>query len=364
VSDLQTLIEEWDGHAVVTRFDRPTGAWIFIALHDPTLGMPVGGTRMKVYPTPADGLRDAQRLAEGMTHKWAAAGFPAGGGKAVIALSRPLEGDEREALLRRYGRLIASLKGAFGTGQDLGTTTDDMATIARETRYVHGQREGGLADPGPYTARGVLAAMRAVARHLPGEVSGPGSLDGLRVVVQGVGDVGGPLARMLAEEGVELVLTDVVEGRLRALAEELGARVVSPGEALDTPCDVFAPCAIGAVINRDTIPRLECRAVCGSANNQLERPEDADLLQERGILYAPDYVANSGGAIAFGLMGGNASEAEILERIDALTGVMDEILAEATREGGSPLEAARRRVARMLDERRPEARDPGQEVQA
>lgn len=353
MSDIETLIEEWDGHAVVTRFDRPTGTWIFIALHDPTLGMPVGGTRMKVYPTPADGLRDAQRLAEGMTLKWAAAGFPAGGGKAVLALSRPLEGEGRAGLLRRYGRLIASMKGAFGTGQDLGTTPEDMEVIARETTYVHGRSDDGVIDPGPYTAGGVLAAMRAVSRHLPGEVSGPGGLDGLRVVIQGVGDVGGPLARRLAEEGAELVLTDVEEGRLRALAEELGARVVSPEEALDTPCDVFAPCAIGAVINRDTIPRLACRAVCGSANNQLERPEDADLLHERGILYAPDYVANSGGAIAFGLMAGGAGEAEILERLDGLTGVMEEIFAEAEREGCSPLVAARRRVARMLDERRP-----------
>jgi leucine dehydrogenase len=352
VSDLQTLIEEWDGHAVVTCFDRPTEAWIFIALHDPILGMPSGGTRMKVYPTPADGLRDAQRLAEGMTHKWAAAGFPAGGGKAVLALSRPLDDGERVGLLRRYGRLIASLHGSFGTGQDLGTTPQDMEVIAGETSHVLGAGGDRLTDPGPYTARGVLAAMRAVARRLPCEVSGPGGLDSLRVVVQGVGDVGGPLTRMLAEEGAELVLTDVVEGRLRALAEELGARVVTPKEALDTPCDVFAPCAIGAVINRDTIPRLACRAVCGSANNQLELPEDADRLQERGILYAPDYVANSGGAIAFAMMADGASEAEIVERIDGLTGVMDEILAEAEREGGSPLAAARRRVARVLEARR------------
>lgn len=349
MSGLETLLREWDGHAVVCRHDHPTDTWIFIALHDPTLGMPVGGTRMKVYPTPADGLRDAQRLAEGMTHKWALTGFPAGGGKAVLALSRPLEGAEREGLLRRYGRLIASLKGAFGTGQDLGTTPEDMALIASETEFVHGRSDqdgdGRVTDPGPFSARGVLASIRAVARHRFAN----DDLGRVRVVIQGVGDVGAPLARMLAEEGAELVLTDVVEERLESLARELAARVVSPEEALDTPCDVFAPCAIGAVINRDTIPRLACRAVCGSANNQLERPEDADLLHEREILYAPDYVANSGGAIAFAMLGQGAGEEEIGERIDGLTEELGEILAEAEREGCSPLVAARRRVVRMLE---------------
>lgn len=350
MSDLQSVIREWDGLATVVRYDPPTGAWIFIALHDATLGRPMGGTRLRVYASPADGLRDAQRLAEGMTHKWAGAGIDLGGGKAVLALERPLEGPEREGLLRRYGRLVASLHGSFSTGQDLGTTPEDMAVIASETRYVHGRAEEGVTDPGPYTARGVLAAMRAVARHALG---GDG-LAGRTALVQGVGDVGTPLARGLAEAGARLLLSDVDGAKAAALARELSGEVVAPEDVYGAECDVFAPCAIGAVLSRDTIPRLGCRAVCGSANNQLDRPEDAEALHERGILYAPDYIANSGGAIAFSAMARGVPDEEIFRRIDGIEGVLDEVFAEAAREGRSPLWAARRRVERMLERARGE----------
>lgn len=344
MSDLQSVIREWDGLATVVRFDPPTGAWIFIALHDATLGRPMGGTRLRAYPSPADGLRDAQRLAEGMTHKWAGAGIDLGGGKAVLALERPLEGPEREGLLRRYGRLVASLHGAFSTGQDLGTTPEDMAVIASETRYVHGRAEEGVTDPGPYTARGVLAATRAVVRHAFGA-------DGLAertVLIQGVGDVGEPFARGLVEAGARVLLSDVDEAKAAALARELSGETLAPAEVYGAACDVFAPCAIGAVLNRETIPRLRCGAVCGSANNQLDRPEDAEALHQRGILYAPDYIANSGGAIAFSSMARGIPEEEIVRRIEGIEGVLDEVFAEAAREGRSPLWAARRRVERML----------------
>ncbi|HEX6201173.1 MAG TPA: Glu/Leu/Phe/Val dehydrogenase dimerization domain-containing protein [Thermoanaerobaculia bacterium] len=344
MSDIETLIREWDGLATVARYDRPTGAWIFIALHDATLGRPMGGTRLKVYDTPAEGLRDAQRLAEGMTHKWAGAGIDLGGGKAVLALSRPLEGAERDGLLRRYGRLVASLEGSFSTGQDLGTTTEDMAVIAQETRYVHGRVADGVTDPGPYTARGVLAAMRAVARHL----FGSDDLAGRTVLFQGVGDVGGPLARYVAEAGGRVLVSDVDGARAKEIARELDGDLVPLDAVYDTECDVFAPCAIGGVLNRETIPRLRCRAVCGSANNQLDRPEDAEALHERGILYAPDYIANSGGAIAFSSMARGVPEAEIERRIAAIGTVLDDVFAEAAREDRSPLWAARRRVERML----------------
>jgi leucine dehydrogenase len=338
------MIREWDGLATVVRYDALTGAWIFIALHDDTLGRPMGGTRMRVYPTPADGLLDAQRLAEGMTHKWAGASIELGGGKAVLAVPRPLEGAERTGLLRRYGRLVESLHGTFSTGQDLGTTPEDMAVIAGETRYVHGREGSAVTDPGPYTARGVQAAVRAVVRR----VFGSDELAGRTVLVQGVGDVGGPLARGLAAAGARVLVSDADPERARAFADELGGETVAPEAVFDTPCDVFAPCAIGAVLNRETIPRLACRAVCGSANNQLERPEDADLLHQRGILYAPDYIANSGGAIAFALMARKAPEEEIERRIEGIGAVLDQDFAEAAREGRSPLSIARRRVERML----------------
>ena len=167
MNDIETLIREWDGSATIARYDHPSGAWIFIALHDHTLGRPMGGTRMKVYPQPADGLRDAQRLAEGMTHKWAAAGLEMGGGKAVLALPGPLAGAERDGLLRRYGRLLASLHGAFSTGQDLGTTPEDMAVIAGETRYVHGVRRAARSPTPARTPRAAcFAAVRATLRSL------------------------------------------------------------------------------------------------------------------------------------------------------------------------------------------------------
>ena len=189
---LERMIEDWDGLAVVNRHHRPTGAWIFIALHDDALGRPTGGTRIKVYETPADGLRDALRLAEGMTHKWAAIEQPFGGGKGVLALGHEPSPAEREQLLICYGRLVQALRGSFSTGQDLGTTTEDMLLLSRHTRFVHGpDRETGRAlDPGPYTARAVFAGLLAAVKH----VIGSSDLNGRRILVQGVGGVGRPLA--------------------------------------------------------------------------------------------------------------------------------------------------------------------------
>ena len=344
---IDELLASWDGLAVVVRHDPPTSAWMFVALHDATLGTPVGGTRLKRYADPAEGLRDAQRLAEGMTHKWATLGLPFGGGKAVLALTRDLDADERRGLLERYAVLLEGLNGAFGTGEDLGTTPEDMAFLAERSRHVHGvdPRTGEMGDPGPYTALGVLEGIHAACEARFGDAS----LAGRSVLVQGVGDVGLPLARMLAEGGAELLLTDVDTVRLEAAASELDARVVPPDEAIATRCDVFAPCAIGAVLNAESIPDLGCAIVAGSANNQLGETADAERLHRRGILYAPDYVVNAGGAAAFGaLTQGTADEATRLERVRALRGVTAEILAEAAERGESPLFAARRRVERRL----------------
>jgi len=344
VTSLEATIARWDGEAVVTRRDAEAQAWIFMALHDSTLGPAAGGTRMRAYPDAAAALEDAMRLAEGMTEKWAILGLPYGGGKTVIAPDRPLTGAAREAFLLRYGRLLETLHGGFQTGEDLGTTPADMGVVARASKYVHGiGADGATLDPGPFTARGVLRSIEAAL-----EANGDGALRGRSVLVQGVGDVGAPLARLLAEAGARVLVCDLDEARGGALADEIGADRVPVDAALAAPCDVFAPCAIGAVLNRETIPRLACRAVCGSANNQLERPEDADLLHQRGILYAPDYIANSGGAIAFALMARKAPAEEIERRIEGIGAVLDQDFAEAAREGRSPLSIARRRVERML----------------
>ena len=258
--DIEAALRGWEGEAVIARFDRETEAWIFIALHSTALGTPVGGTRMRVYPSPGEGLRDAQRLAEGMTLKWATLEQPIGGGKAVLAMPGQLAADAREGLLRRYGMLVESLRGAFGTGEDLGTTPEDMAIIAAHTQYVHGTEAGGrVADPGPFTARGVRRGIEAAARAALGR----DDLSGVTVLVQGVGDVGFPLAEELAAQGARLFVSDVDGERVSRAVAALGATAVPPDEAWDIPCDVFAPCAVGGVLSARTVPRLACRVVAG-----------------------------------------------------------------------------------------------------
>lgn len=347
----EELIGAWDGRSVVIHRDPPTGTWIFIALHDDTLGTPVGGCRMMVYDRPADGLRDALRLARGMTRKWAALELPFGGGKSVLAVPWPMEGDERKELFRRFGRLLDSLKGIYGTGEDLGTTPADMAILARETRYVAGgdPAAGHPTDPGPFTALGVFRGMRSALRHR----IGTDELEGRAVHVQGVGDVGRPLARMLAEAGARLTLSDLDQERADRVARELEARTVPPGDAYREECDVFAPCAVGGILNSRTIPLLRCRIVAGSANNQLESPEDADRLKDRGILYAPDYIINAGGAMAFGLFNlGEDDVEEVRRRIGGIGDTLDAIFQEAAQRGVSPASAASARVEEVLERAR------------
>ena len=348
----EELIAGWDGLGVVSRFDRESGAWLFVALHDDTLGRPSGGTRMRVYGSPAEGMLDAMRLAAGMTDKWAISGVPFGGAKAVLAVPGPLAGEARRALLHRYGNLVESLQGAFATGEDLGTTPADMREIGSRTRWVLGGHgaDGDPADPGPFTAHGVVCAIRAAAAR----AFGSDELAGRRVLIQGVGDVGGPLARQLAAAGADLLLADRDADLVRRLAGELGAEVVAADAVYATRCDVFAPCAVGAVLNPDTVPRLACRAVAGSANNQLAREEDADALHERGILYAPDYVANAGGAIAFAHLGEEPTSTrdDLMQRVGRIRAILDEVFVEAEDATESPLHATRRRVQRILADAR------------
>jgi leucine dehydrogenase len=348
---MQQLVEAWDGLAVVNHHDRATGAWVFVGIHTNTLGIPVGGTRMKVYDRLEEGLDDALRLAEGMTYKWATIDVPFGGGKTVIALARPLAEDERVGLLERYADLLNGLNGSFATGEDLGTTPADMMRLAKRTRWVYGldpaTRE--VRDPGPYTALGVIAGAKACLAHLDGS-------DDLRdktVLVQGVGDVGAPLARFASEAGARVLVSDIDGEQATRIASEVGGTVVAPPDVYTTSCDVYAPCAVGQTLNRETIPRLACRIVAGSANNQLDTPEDADRLRDRSILYGPDYVVNAGGATAFGaLAAGIGDDHEIRERVARLQTITAEILEEAAERDESPVHAARRRALRVLDRER------------
>ncbi len=339
------LIAAWDGLGVVCRHDPPTGTWIFICLHNDKLGPPTGGTRMKVYPELGDALLDAMRLAEGMTHKWAGIGVASGGGKAVLAIPETIEGEARTGLLHRYGQLVESLRGAFRTGEDLGITTADMQVVAARTRHVQGFQNGKKVNPSPFTARGVYSGIRAAL----GAVVGDDSPAGRTVLVQGVGNVGASLARLLAKAGARVLIHDLDAGRAAALAAELGGATVADGDLYSAECDVYAPCAVGATLNRETIPRLRCKIVGGSANNQLAEASDGALLHERGIVYAPDYVINAGGALSFALMEqGITDQAVILERMDTVGETVAEILTEALRDNEQPLAVARRRVERVL----------------
>jgi leucine dehydrogenase len=295
VESIESLIQAWDGEEVVVAFDDATSAWIFICIHSTAHGPAAGGTRLKVYPTPVEGLADAMRLAAGMTTKMAVAGIPLGGAKAVLAVPELPTGDVRRRLLHRYANVIETLRGTFLTGPDMNTSPADMDTISERSSHVFGRSEerGGSGNPGPFTARGVYHGIRASSAR----AFGSADLQGRTVLVQGVGSVGAPLAELLAADGASLIVTDVDEERARELAERLSATTVVAEEALATQCDIYAPCAMGGTLNADTIPNLRAQVVAGSANNQLADPADAERLRAAGVLYAPDYVINAGGAL-------------------------------------------------------------------
>jgi leucine dehydrogenase len=353
---MEPLIANWSGESVISAFDPHSGSWIFIAIHDTTLGPAVGGCRMREYPKPRDALQDAMRLAEGMTAKWAGIGFALGGGKSVLAIPGALEAGRRGCLLRRLGRIVASLRGLYACGPDLGTTPQDMAVIQGETEYVHGwdRERGEPLDPGPFTALGVFVGIRAAIRR----VFGTSELTGRSVLVQGVGDVGVPLARMLADAGATVLLSDLVDDRARALGHELGTSTVPAGAVYGTPCDVYAPCAVGATVNAEVVPSLQCRIVAGSANNQLDHPGDAERLHARGILYAPDYIINAGGAISLPMLREGQTIEAVRDRVARIEQTLGEIIDEAAAAGESPFRTADRRVQSVLQEARRSRQSP------
>jgi leucine dehydrogenase len=296
VPTFEELLETWEGETAVVYRDRESGAWIFVCLHSTRLGPAGGGTRLKVYPSPADGLADAMRLSAAMTRKLAVAGLPFGGGKAVIAVRELPGGEARRGLLLRYGDVVESLGGTFRTSSDINTGEADMDVIGERTRYVFGKsvEAGGSGNPAPPTAVGVYHGIRASVAH----VFGSDDLNGRSVVVQGAGGVGSALADRLADAGASVLVADVDAGRARDVAARIGGTALAADDVIEADCDVYAPCAVGGVLSAETVPRLRCRIVAGSANNQLAEPEAEALLRSRGILYAPDYVINAGGAIA------------------------------------------------------------------
>ncbi len=270
--------------------DDTAGYEGIIAIHSTALGPAVGGTRYWSYKTEDDAVTDALRLARGMTYKNALAGLPFGGGKSIIM--RDGKAADREQLFRAHGRMVNSLSGKYITAEDVGTSPADMEFILKETQYVGGL-QGRSGDPSPHTARGVFRAMQAAAKHKWGS----DNLAGKTVAIQGCGHVGCFLAGELARVGTKLIVADVDPAKAKHVVDDHDAAAVAPDEIYSVAADVFAPCALGGVLNDQTIPQLKATLVVGAANNQLVEPRHGDLLQQRSVLYAPDYAANAGGVI-------------------------------------------------------------------
>ncbi len=273
--------------------EKSSGLKAVIAIHDTTLGPAAGGIRMWPYASEKDAIQDAARLARAMTYKWAAAGIDKGGGKCVVMADPKHE--KTEVLLRRLGRFIQRLNGLFLAGADVGTTIQDMDILAQESSFIvpASEGKGGSGDSGPATASGVVQGMRACLNAL---YANP-DLRGYTIAVQGVGSVGKAVIEILVQAGAIVTIADIDSNRAEQIAAEYSVHLVHPEEIAYLPVDIYCPCALGAVLNDTTIPRLQCQIVCGSANNQLAEERNADMLTKRDILYAPDYIVNAGGAL-------------------------------------------------------------------
>lgn len=347
---MEDLLRTWDGDELVLRFDEPSATWMLIAIHSISLGPAMGGTRMKPYPSLEDATRDALRLAGAMTRKNALADLPFGGGKAVLAVPELPSGDDRRALMRRYGDVVQTLGGTYVTACDMNTSEHDMDLVAERTPHVLGRtpEAGGSGSSAPDTAIGVFHGIRAVCRH----AFGSDELAGRSVAIQGVGAVGGSLADLLADAGATLVVSDVVHARAEEVADRTGAAVVGADRILATPCDVLSPCATGGVLTAETIPSLACRAIAGAANNQLGDVADADRLRDGGVVYAPDYVVNAGGVIHLAgheVLGWD--DAGVAARLAGIDATVTEVLRTAVTDEVNPVLAAERMARERISRR-------------
>ncbi|NIA72328.1 Glu/Leu/Phe/Val dehydrogenase [Pelagibius litoralis] len=315
---------EFDGHEqVVFCHDADSGLKAIIAIHNTNRGPALGGCRMWPYANEDEALTDALRLSRGMTYKSALAGLAMGGGKSVIiGDSRK---DKSEALFRAMGRFVASLGGRYTVAEDVGISVPDVDLMGEETEFVAGATNGGAGDPSPATAYGVYMGIKAAARHKLGS----DDLRGLRIAVQGVGHVGYYLCRYLSQEGAELIVTDIAKDSLDRVASEFDAKVVAPDAIYGVEADIFAPCALGAVINDKTLPLLKAKIVAGSSNNQLAEAQHGEALRQRGILYAPDYVINAGGIVNISHEGPGYDEAKAFAHVAQIHDTLLEIFRRA-----------------------------------
>ena len=334
---------EFDNHEHLSFFcDPDTGLRAIVAVHNSNRGPAMGGCRMFPYATDEAALRDVLRLSRGMTYKSALANLDIGGGKSVI-IGDPRQ-DKSEALLEAMGRHLEGLGGRYIAAEDSGTSVPDLRIMGRQTRHVAGvtqhpgfNGEPSNGDPSPATAYGVFIGLQAAVRQRLGR----SDLDGLTVAIQGLGNVGFRLARHLKEAGARLWVHDIQPDNLARAVDELGATPVNAEEILSLPVDVLAPCALGAVLNDDSIPRLHARVIAGAANNQLAQPKHDEMLRQRGILYAPDYAINAGGIIDVFYERFGGEPQAVREHIDSIAQTLTEIFC-ARRAGRSAYRPCRR----------------------
>lgn len=335
-----TNMQAYDYEQVIFCQDKNSGLKAIIAIHDTTLGPALGGLRIWPYATEAEAIEDALRLAKGMTYKNAAAGLDLGGGKTVI-IGDPKK-DKNPEMLRALGRYIQGLNGRYITAEDVGSTVEDMDMVHLETDYVVGTSpgSGSSGDPSPVTAYGIYKGMKAAAKEAFGEES----LAGKTIAVQGVGNVAYRLCEHLHNEGAKLVVTDINKEAVQRAVDNFGAISVEPDDIYDVDCDIYSPCALGAVINDQTIPRLKAKVVAGSANNQLHSPKHGDLLYEKGIVYAPDYVINAGGVINVSDELNGYNQERALKRVETIYDSLTKVF-EISRRDNIPTYLAADRMA-------------------
>ncbi|EDL64575.1 branched-chain amino acid dehydrogenase [Bacillus sp. SG-1] len=343
-----TYMEKYDYEQLLFCQDENSGLKAIIGIHDTTLGPALGGTRMWTYDSEEAAIEDALRLAKGMTYKNAAAGLNLGGGKTVI-IGDPRK-DKNEEMFRAFGRFIQGLNGRYITAEDVGTTVADMDLIHEETNYVTGISPafGSSGNPSPVTAYGVYRGMKAAAK----EAFGTDSLEGKTIAVQGVGNVAFTLCRHLHEEGAKLIVTDINKEAVQRAVEEFGAKAVDINDIYSVDCDIYAPCALGAVINDETIPQIKAKVIAGAANNQLKDTTHGDTIHEMGIVYAPDYVINAGGVInvADELYGYNRDRA--MKKVEQIYNNVERVIEIAKRDNIPTYLAADRMAEERIERNR------------
>jgi leucine dehydrogenase len=343
-----SYMENYDYEQLVFCQDEVSGLKAIIAIHDTTLGPALGGTRMWTYDSEEAAIEDALRLARGMTYKNAAAGLNLGGGKTVI-IGDPRK-DKNEEMFRAFGRYIQGLNGRYITAEDVGTTVADMDLIHEETDYVTGISPafGSSGNPSPVTAYGVYRGMNAAAKA----AFGTDSLEGKTIAVQGVGNVAYNMCKHLHEEGANLIVTDIHKESVDRAVNDFGAKAVDPSEIYSVDCDIFAPCALGAIINDETISQIKAKVIAGAANNQLKETRHGDAIHEMGIVYAPDYVINAGGVInvADELYGYNSERA--MKKVEQVYNNVERVIEIAKRDNVPTYVAADKMAEERIEKMR------------